>query len=96
MVTDDRLRNVPRKNDRIADKVYYPDELQESIPSPALMAYLANVAMFGANYADSKIGMRQVRGAHNLTDAGKAKWRAQNVHSCGYLLPVSGNCTNCT
>jgi len=93
MVSDDRIYAVPRKNDRMAYKTYYPDELQENTPGPALMQYLANVAQFGQNYADSKQGMKMVRGSLNLTPAGRAKWRTQHVcPTCHCLLAANGAC----
>ena len=91
-VYEPRIPNLPGRNETIINKVHRPDELQENIPGPALLAYLANVSRFGANYADSRIGMQQVRGADNLTQAGRNKWRAAHVCRCGSLLAVNGTC----
>lgn len=65
-------------------------------PSPALLAQVANEQMFGKEYAASRSGMRQVRGSHNLTPAGRANWRDKHVCKiCHTLLPITGICGYC-
>lgn len=92
MVYDGRITAIPTKTGGTAHKVYYPHELQENIPSVALLAKLANTSMFGAEYANSRKGMRQVAIGRNLSQKGADAWRAAHQCSCGSIRAVNGTC----
>lgn len=91
-VYDGRVTVGNWRNETIAHKVFYPDELPENTPGVELMAKLTDESIYGKEYAQTKRGKAQVRIAGTLTPKGAAAWRAAHMCSCGSILTRLGTC----